>query len=87
MLNPIFVGNVYQGGNLFDNFQKLNAELQKDGYIPLCNGARKDVSLSGAVSDMSKGAMLYQGDPRDSLPLVYIFDEAKLEAIDKVMSI
>ena len=68
---------VYSDRNLYRSFLLLNKEWQKMGYLPLCNGARKNVSLSGGLADVAGGAMLYVDDKDLGYPVVYIFDECK----------
>lgn len=67
----------FSGINLFDSFKKLNVYLQANGWLPLCNGARGDVMLSGGLADVSGGAMLYVDNKEEGYPLVYIFDTAQ----------
>ncbi|MBU6955298.1 hypothetical protein [Hahella sp. HN01] len=73
-----FIGGCsFSGSNLFDSFKKLNTYLQANGWLPLCNGARGDVMLSGGLADVSGGAMLYVDNKEEGYPLVYIFDTAQ----------
>ena len=67
------------GSNLFLSLNKIRKQLETLGYIPLCNGARKDAHPSRMSLQMSNGRMVYilkYGYPADEKSLVDIFDEA-----------
>lgn len=81
IISPSEYKKTYSGENLFESFKALENNLRDKGLLPMCNGARADVSLSGALSDSSGGAMLYVGDPSSGELLVYIFDEAPLDKV------
>lgn len=65
--------------NLFECLVDLRRELARFSYQPLCNGARKDIFLSGMCGDMGEGHLGYiiQLEERmDTNDLVHILDYA-----------
>jgi hypothetical protein len=65
----------FTGDNLFDCLVLLRHALEKDGYLPLCNGARLDTYPSHMGLEMGGGRSVYvltMGRPASLADLVDI---------------
>ncbi|UED87585.1 hypothetical protein [Streptomyces profundus] len=53
----------YEGSNLFVCLTELRKELERDGLLLCCQGARGDVTPSGLESQMTGGRYVYTFTP------------------------
>lgn len=78
---------VARNGDAFEALCKIRLELEKVGFLLLCNGARRDAYPSRLSRQMSGGRKVYLHRPsvqgrRDDL--VDIFDPASLDQVASV---
>ncbi|GGX68664.1 hypothetical protein [Streptomyces hiroshimensis] len=55
-------GVVYSGDNLFACLLALRRDLERDGLLLCCQGARRDVTSSGMQAQMAGGRYVYKFD-------------------------
>ncbi|MFF8283831.1 hypothetical protein ACF06W_14010 [Streptomyces albus] len=77
----------YEAGNFFRCLALAREDLEKEGLLLCCQGARKDITISGMQAQMSDGLYAYVFDPQTrtvSKEEVCIFDPAPLSEVGTV---
>ena len=77
----------FEAENIFQAFKLFNIWLQNNGWIPLCNGARLDASVSGLLLDSFGGASVYLLDELDDKGMPKLVDIFGVTTVDKVATI
>lgn len=72
----------FTGENLFDTLCKFRIRLEQDGYLLLCNAARKDAYPSRMSAQMGRAVYLLKlGAQAKRENLVGLFDPASLDQV------
>lgn len=77
----------FEAGNFFRCLSLFREELEKEGLLLCCQGARLDITLSGMQAQMSDGLYAYTFDPRNrtvNQAEVYILDPAPYSEVGTV---
>lgn len=75
------------GIDLFEAFRVARLALEKDGFIPMVEGARSDSFPSGMARNMGEGEMTYrliEGKSPDIADLRFLFDTADADDVATV---
>lgn len=79
--------NTFLGTDFYESFNNFNANKQKHGWIPLCNGARIDVLISGFLAESNDCYSVYLGEETDAngiMVLAEIFGETNKEKVGTI---
>ena len=76
-----FPNSTFDDINIYRCFKQANLLLQQDGWLPLCNGARSDAGLSGALAENLSGKMIYLG--KEIKPIFDYSDENTIRILNQ----
>ena len=79
--DKIFPHNSFYDINVYKCFKQANLVLQQEGWLPLCNGARSDAGLSGALAEATSGKTIYLG--KEIEPIFDYSNENTIRILDK----
>ena len=81
-------GNIYiEADDLFEALTKVRLHLEKEGYLILVNGARKDAAVSGMLRQMGLASKVYlltigkKATMKDTVP---IFGPSPLDTVGTI---
>ncbi|MET9861765.1 hypothetical protein ABZY93_21075 [Streptomyces smyrnaeus] len=77
----------FEAGNFFRCLSLFREELEQEGLLLCCQGARLDITISGMQAQMSDGLYAYTFDPGTrtvSQEEVYILDPAPFSQVGTV---
>lgn len=77
----------FEAGNFFRCLSLFREELEREGFLLCCQGARLDITLSGMQAQMSDGLHAYTFDPQTrtvNQTEVYILDPAPCSEVGTV---
>jgi hypothetical protein len=76
-----------RGGDAFTALMEVRAQVEHDGYLVGCNGARRNAWASGMQRDMGEGLVCYLltlGEHESRPPTVHTLDPAPVEELSTV---